>query len=166
MELREATAADLPGILAIYNDVIATTTAVYAYEPVALADREAWFAGRRAVGYPVLVMAQAGDVLGFGSFGDWRAWPAYATTVEHSVHVRADQRGKGIGRALVTALIERAAGLGKHVMIAGIDADNAASIGLHAALGFERVAHHREVARKFDRWLDLVFMERRLDRAA
>jgi L-amino acid N-acyltransferase YncA len=162
VRVREASEADLPGILAIYNDVIATTTAIYADDPVDLDDRRAWFAARRAAGYPVLVAAGAGEVLGFASFGDWRAWPAYATTVEHSVHVRADQRGRGIGRALVGELIERARAMGKHVVIGGIDADNAASIGLHERLGFEHAALHREVARKFGRWLDLAFMQRML----
>jgi phosphinothricin acetyltransferase len=79
------------------------------------------------------------------------------------VHVRADRRGRGVGRALVTALFPLAAGLGKHVMVAGVDADNAASIALHERLGFERVARFREVGRKFDRWLDLVFLQRYLD---
>lgn len=100
-------------------------------------------------------------MLGFGSFGDWRPWPCYAATVEHSVHVRADRRGQGIGRAIVAELAERARAAGKHVMLGGIDADNAASIGLHRNLGFEQAARHGEVGRKFDRWLDLVIMERR-----
>jgi phosphinothricin acetyltransferase len=103
-----------------------------------------------------------GDVIGFGSFGDFRAWPGYRTTVEHSVHVRADRRGRGTGTALLAALIERAAALGKHAMIAGVDADNAASLRLHERLGFTVVGRLPEVARKFDRWLDLVLLERRL----
>jgi phosphinothricin acetyltransferase len=162
MQLRDATVADLPGILAIYNEVIANTTAVHVFDPVDLADREAWFASRRAAGFPVVVMVEAGEVLGFASFGDWRARPGYVTTVEHSVHVRADRRGQGIGRALVVELVERARALGKHVMIGGIDADNAPSLALHEALGFERAARHPQVARKFDRWLDLVFVQRLL----
>ncbi len=162
MQLRDATVEDLPGILAIYNEVIAHSTAVYAFEPVALADRQAWFEARRAAGYPVLVMAEAGEVLGFASFGDWRPWPGYAGTVEHSVHVRADQRRRGIGATLVAELVVRARGLGKHVILGAVDADNGPSLALHAQLGFERAGLHREVARKFDRWLDLVFVQRRL----
>ena len=105
-----------------------------------------------------------GDVLGFASFGDWRgAWAGYLYTVEHSVHVRNDVRGQGIGRALVESLFPLALGLGKHVMIGGIDAANDASIRFHERLGFERVAHFREVGHKFGRWLDLVFMQRFLD---
>ena len=79
--------------------------------------------------------------------------------MEHSVHVRTDCRGRGIGRLLVTALLARATAMGKHVMIAGIDADNAVSIGLHSSLGFTRVGHFHEVAFKFERWLDLIFMQ-------
>lgn len=165
MQIRDAEAGDLPGILAIYNEVIATSTAIYADDPATLADREAWWAGRLAQGYPVLVAADAAGVAGFASFGDFRAAPGYRFTVEHSVHIRADRRRQGLGGQLVQALLPRATALGKHVMIAGVDASNAASIALHERLGFEQVAHFREVGRKFDRWLDLVFLQRFLDRA-
>jgi phosphinothricin acetyltransferase len=150
---------DLTGILAIYNDVIATSTAVFSELEVTLEDRATWVAGRREQGYPVLVVRDEHGVAGFGSFGDFRTWPGYRTTVEHSVHVRADRRGDGLGTALLAALIERAAALGKHAMIAGVDADNLASLRLHERLGFVRVALLPEVARKFDRWLDLVLLE-------
>ena len=162
MEIRDAEAGDLPGILAIYNEVIASSTAIYADDPATLADREAWWAGRRAQGYPVLVAADAGGVAGFASFGDFRTAPGYRFTVEHSVHIRADRRRQGLGGQMVTALLPRAAALGKHVMIAGVDATNTASIALHQRLGFEQVAHFREVGRKFDRWLDLVFLQKLL----
>jgi phosphinothricin acetyltransferase len=141
--VRAATEIDLPSILAIYNEVIATSTAVYALEPATLDERCAWFTSRSARGFPVVVAAApGGDVLGFASFGDWRgAWPGYRYTVEHSVHVRADVRGRGIGRALVESLFPLALGQGKHVMIGSIDAANDASIRFHERLGFERVAH-------------------------
>ena len=165
--VRGAIEADLPAVLAIYNEVIATSTAVYALEPATLDERRAWFSSRSAVGLPVLVaVGPDGDVLGFASFGEWRgAWPGYRYTVEHSVHVRHDVRGRGVGRALVEALFPLALALGKHVMIGGIDAANDASIRFHQRLGFERVAHFREVGHKFGRWLDLVFMQRFLDPA-
>jgi phosphinothricin acetyltransferase len=174
MQIRDATDEDMPAILAIYNEVIANTTAVYRELPATLEERVAWWRGRVASGFPLLVAVEdatatdhaaaagGGTVLGFASFGEFRAWPCYRHTVEHSVHVRADRRGRGVGRALVTALFPRAAQLGKHVMIAGVDADNAASIKLHESLGFEQVARLREVGRKFDRWLDLVFLQRYL----
>ena len=162
MEIRHASSDDLPGLLAIYNDVVATSTAIFSERPSSLDDRQQWLDARTALGYPVLVAADASGVLGYASFGDFRAWPGYRFSVEHSVHVRADSRGRGIGPALVTALLPRAAALGKHVMIAGIDADNAASLRMHERLGFERVGHLKEVGWKFGRWLDLVFMQRTL----
>jgi L-amino acid N-acyltransferase len=163
--VRAAIEDDLPAILAIYNEVIATSTAVYALEPATLDERQNWFTSRSKSGFPVLVAVDPGNgVLGFASFGDWRgAWPGYRYTVEHSVHVRHDVRGQGIGRALVESLFPLALGLGKHVMIGGIDAANDASIRFHERLGFERVAHFTEVGHKFGRWLDLVFMQRFLD---
>jgi phosphinothricin acetyltransferase len=165
MPIRPATEADLPAITAIFNDVIANSTAIYADDPLTLEDRSAWFAQRRDAGYPVLVADDGADVLGVASFGDFRAWPGFRHTVEHSVHIRADARGRGLGSALVGALFEPARALGKHVMIAGIDAANDGSIRMHERLGFRRGAVLREVGRKFGRWLDLEFMQKRLDEA-
>ena len=160
MGIREATGQDLAAVLAIYNDVVATSTAIYRDEPMAFAEYEQWWRARVAQGYPVLVAVSNDVVVGFATFGDFRAWPGYRFTVEHSVHVRSDRRGVGVGSQLVRALIERATQLGKHVMIAGVDADNAASIRFHERLGFESAAHLRQVGFKFGRWLDLVLMQR------
>jgi L-amino acid N-acyltransferase YncA len=160
LRLADATAADLPGLLAIYNEVIATSTAVYSYLPVTLEERRQWWQARLAQGYPVLVARNRDGVAGFASFGDFRAWPGYRFTVEHSVHVRADGRGRGIGTQLVGALIPRAAALGKHVMIAGVDAANTPAIRFHERLGFTHAGTLREVGYKFDRWLDLLFLQR------
>jgi L-amino acid N-acyltransferase len=162
VDIRDATEDDLPGMLAIYNDVVATSTAIYRDDPMPAIDYQAWWRTRTGQGYPVLVAAAGAEVLGVASFGDFRAWPGYRFTVEHSVHVRADRRGRGIGVQLVQSLIRHAEQRGKHVMIAGVDADNAASLRFHARLGFERVAHFREVGFKFGRWLDLVFLQRTL----
>jgi L-amino acid N-acyltransferase len=162
MHIRDATAADLPGIVAIYNEVIANSTAIYSYLPVTLADRQQWWQARTAQGYPVLVAADFSGVRGFASFGDFRSWPGYRFTVEHSVHVRADCRGQGVGSQLVQALLPRAAACDKHVIIGGVDAANSASIRFHERLGFTQVGHLREVGYKFERWLDLVFLQRRL----
>ncbi len=164
MLIRDATAEDVPGILAIYNEVIATSTAVYIDDPVSLADRQTWFNARCADGYPVLVAAEGGEVLGYASYGTFRGpWPGFRYSVEHSVHIRNDQRGKGIGGALMPPLIARAAAQGKHVMIGAIDADNAGSIRFHERFGFVTSGHMPEVGFKFGRWLDLVWMQRRLD---
>ncbi|HET9037456.1 MAG TPA: GNAT family N-acetyltransferase [Myxococcaceae bacterium] len=161
--IRDATEADLPAILAIYNDVLATSTAIFSETPTTLEDRRQWFRARRDAGYPVLVASDDSGVLGFATFADFRTWPGYRHTVEHTVHVRADARGRGVGRGLMTVLLERAAGLGKHVMVAGVDADNLTSIRLHERLGFQRAGTLHQVGCKFGRWLDLTFLERRLD---
>jgi phosphinothricin acetyltransferase len=160
MIIRDADEADLPQILAIYNDILLTSAAIYSYEATTLEERAAWMAARRARGFPVIVAGEPGDVEGFATFGDWRPYPAYLHTVEHTVHVRADARGRGVGRALLQALMPRARALGMHRIIGAIDSDNAASIGLHASLGFVEVGRFDEVGRKFDRWLSVVFMQR------
>ena len=166
MQIRDANTDDLPGILAIYNDVVATSTAIYAIAPSTLAERRAWLDARRAAGFPVLVCADGAQVLGYSSFGEWRgAWAGYRHTVEHSVHLRADRRGQGLGQRLVEALFPLAAAKGMHVMIGAIDAANDGSIRFHKRLGFVEAGHFREVGRKFERWLDLVFMQRFLDAA-
>ena len=155
----DASRRDLPEILAIYNEVIRNSTAVYSEEEFTPARGLTWFDAKREHGFPLVVARDVSGVAGFGSFGEFRAWPCYRHSVEHSVHVRADCRGQGIGRALVTELLGRAATMGKHVMIAGIDADNTVSIGLHRSLGFTAAGHFHEVGFKFGRWLDLVFMQ-------
>ena len=164
MQIRAAEPADLAGILAIYNEVTAHSTAIYAVAPSTLEERRGWFEARRAAGFPVLVCAQGGEVAGYSSFGEWRgAWAGYRHTVEHSVHVRADRRGAGLGQGLVEALFPLAQGMGMHVMVGAIDAANAGSIRFHQRLGFSEAGHFREVGRKFGRWLDLVFLQRFLD---
>jgi L-amino acid N-acyltransferase len=155
-----ANEGDLEGILAIFNDVIATSTSVFSENPVALENRRAWFEDRRARDFPVLVVRDESGVVGFGSFGDFRAWPGYRFTVEHTVHVRADRRGHGIGTALIEALIERARSRGVHTMIAGVDAQNEGSLRLHERLGFVECARIPEVGFKWGQWLDLVFLAR------
>jgi phosphinothricin acetyltransferase len=164
MFIRDAHDDDLPAILAIHNDAVLTTTAIWNSTPVDLEDRRAWLASRRQAGYPVLVAEQAGEVAGYASFGDWRAWEGYRFTVENSIYIRVDKRGHGIGSALLAPLVAAAGRLGKHVMVAGIEAGNAASIRLHHRHGFVQVGHFREVGEKFGRWLDLVFLQRTLAR--
>lgn len=164
MQIRDAHDGDLDGILAIYNDAVATTTAIWNDTPVDRANRAAWLAARRQAGYPVLVATGTdGAVLGYASFGDWRAFDGYRHTVEHSVYVRRDGRGTGIGRALLAALIERARALGKHAMVAAIEAGNTGSLALHRRLGFVETGRMPEVGTKFGRWLDLAWLLLLLD---
>jgi phosphinothricin acetyltransferase len=155
----DASRGDLPQILAIYNEVIRNSTAVYSEQEFTAARGEAWFDAKAQQGLPFLVARDASGVAGFGTFGEFRPHPCYRFSVEHSVHVRADCRGRGIGRMLIVELIARARAQGYHAMIAGIDADNAVSIGLHEQLGFTAVGHLREVGFKFGRWLDLKFLQ-------
>jgi phosphinothricin acetyltransferase len=155
-----AARTQLSEIRDIYNEVIRNSTAVFSDVEVTLENREAWFEAKRDAGFPVVAAADASGVVGFGTFGEFRAWPGYRYSVEHTVHVRADARGRGVGRALVQALLQEAARMQKHVMIAGIDAQNVTSIALHEKLGFQAAGELKEVAFKFGRWLDLKFMQR------
>ncbi|MBL8895978.1 MAG: GNAT family N-acetyltransferase [Planctomycetes bacterium] len=162
VHVADAREADLGAITAIFNAIIATSTAIYREEPFALEERRAWWQERVQRRYPVLVARRGAEVLGFSTFGDFRAAPGYRFTVEHSVHVAPGQRGAGIGERLVRALFPRAKLLGKHMMIAGTDSANAGSIRFHERLGFTRCAHLREVGFKHGRRLDLVFLQRAL----
>jgi phosphinothricin acetyltransferase len=165
VRIRDAAEDDIPAILAIYNDVIATSTAIYREEPATLDDRREWFNARRAQSYPVLVADDGSGILGFASYGDFRTWPGYRFTVEHTIQIRADQRGRGVGTMLMHALIQRAFEQRKHVMIGGVDAANEASLRFHDRLGFVRAASLHQVGFKSGRWLDLVFVQRILTRA-
>ncbi|TLX12875.1 GNAT family N-acetyltransferase [Rhizobium sp. MHM7A] len=160
--LRDATEADLPNIRDIYNHAVEHTTAIWNETLVDLENRREWLNARRARGFPVIVAEISGAVAGYASYGDWRAFEGYRHTVEHSVYVDKDRRGAGIGEALMRELITRAAAANVHVMIAGIEADNVASIRLHEKLGFRVVGRFSEVGTKFGRWLDLTCMELRL----
>ena len=162
LEVQAAQEEDLPALVDIYNDVIATSTAIYSSQPVTLAERRRWWQARIAQGYPLLIARDAQGVAGFATFGDFRAGTGYRFTVEHSVHVRADGRRRGTGTQLLQALFPYAAALGKHIMIAGVDAASAGSLRFHERLGFTQVGRLREVGYKFDRWLDLVFLQRAL----
>jgi L-amino acid N-acyltransferase YncA len=163
MNIRDATAADLPEILAIYNDAVLTTTAIWNESVVDLENRLAWFSDRRRSGYPILVAEDAGEVIGYASLADFRAAEGYRYTVEQSIYIGPDRRGTGVGRALLAPLTDRARLLGKHVIVAGIESSNLPSLRLHARLGFVQVGQLKEVGAKFGRWLDLIFMQRTLD---
>ena len=159
IQIREAIQEDLPQLLTIYNDIILHTTAVYDYEPHTLEMRQAWFKVKQDQGFPVFVAEEDGKILGFSSIGPFRAWAAYKYSVENSVYVSAEQRGKGIGKLLIPPLIDASKKMGMHTIIAGIDASNEASLKLHKSFGFEEVAHFKEVGWKFEGWLDLKFLQ-------
>ncbi|WP_223567128.1 GNAT family N-acetyltransferase [Agrobacterium tumefaciens] len=162
VELRDATVDDLSGIMEIYNDAVLNTTAIWNDVLVDLENRKEWFAARKSRGFPVIVAILDGKVAGYASYGDWRAFDGYRHTREHSVYVHKDARGHGIGKKLMQALIDHAAGNDVHVLIAAIEAENIASIRLHESLGFRVVGRFSEVGIKFGRWLDLTCMELKL----
>jgi L-amino acid N-acyltransferase YncA len=159
IEIRSAESDDLDAMLAIYNDAIINTTAVYDYRPRTREVEQQWFETKQAQRLPVFVAHDGATIVGFGSFGPFRPWPAYQFTVENSLYVDSAHRRKGAGTAILASLISAAQTSGYHAMVAGIDATNEASLALHRKAGFQPVAHFREVGWKFNRWLDLVFME-------
>jgi phosphinothricin acetyltransferase len=164
--IRDAVHADLPAIRDIYNDAVLNTTAIWNEQPVDLGNRQAWFSARQSQFYPILVSVEDEQVTGYASFGDWRPFEGFRHTVEHSVYVRSDQRGKGLGPQLMQALIERAKDCNKHVMVAAIESGNQASIRLHERLGFVTTGQMPQVGTKFGRWLDLTFMQLTLNPGA
>ena len=159
MQIRDAAPTDFDEITAIYNEILTSSTAIYNDKPVTCQDRLAWRNARLAQGYPVLVATDDGKVRGFGSFADFRPWPGYRHTVEGTVHIHADARGRGVGTTLLRALVDRAQTLGKHTMIAAVDSENASSIRFLERFGFQPVGQLHEVGFKFNRFLDLVFMQ-------
>lgn len=161
MELRLAQPDDAAGIAEIYNHAVTTSTAVFDLRPRSLAEQRAWLADRSGA-HAVVVAVDGTTVVGFASLSPYRDRPAYTTTVESSVYVREGHQGRGIGRALMERLLEQATDHGFHAAIARIVDDNEASIALHQAVGYEIVGREREVGRKFNRWLDVVVMERLL----
>lgn len=162
-DIRDANEADLAAILAIYNDAVRDTTAIFNETIVDLDNRRQWMAERQGQGLPVIVAVHEGLTAGYASYGPWRPHDGYRLTREHSVYVEKSCRGLGIGKALLEALIARARASGVHVLVGCIEAGNEGSIGLHESLGFRHVGTFREVGRKFDRWLDLACLELVLD---
>jgi L-amino acid N-acyltransferase YncA len=163
--IRPATVPDLAAINDIYNDAVVNTTASYDLEPRTIDDSVAWFHEHLSHQLPVLVAEQGGTVVGWGSLSHFHSRAGFRFTVEDSVYIAEECRGRGIGKQLLAALIDIARDRSIHAIVAGIDAECGASLRLHASLGFEQVGHFKEVGRKFDRWLDVVFMELVLGRA-
>lgn len=162
IQIRDARFEDAEAIRAIYNDAVINTTAVFDYtarEPQAQID---WLKLKADQNLPVLVAEKDGRVLGYCSYGPFRPWPAYLYTVENAIYVAPDARGQGIGKLLLPPLLEIAKARGLRTMIAGITADNAASLRLHEKLGYSHAGLIREAGWKFERWLDLIFLQRML----
>ncbi|HEV3429651.1 MAG TPA: GNAT family N-acetyltransferase [Paraburkholderia sp.] len=151
-------------ILEIFNDAIINSTALYEYKPRDAQKMAAWFEAKRAGAFPVIgVEDEHGTLLAFGSYGTFRAFPAFKYTVEHSVYVHQDHRGRGLGRVIMDAVIAAARENGVHALMGAIDATNAGSVALHERLGFKHVGTLPEVGFKFGRWLDLAFYQLLLD---
>ena len=147
-------------ILDIFNDAILTSTALYDYKPRSTENMVAWFQAKAEGGFPVIgIESEAGVLMAFGSYGGFRAWPAYKYSVEHSVYVHKAYRGEGLGRVVLEQLIAAAQKNDLHTIIGAIDATNTASIALHERLGFMHVGTLPQVGFKFGNWLDLVFYQ-------
>jgi L-amino acid N-acyltransferase len=162
VSVREARNEDLAKMLEIYNDAVRTTTAVWNETARTEQEQREWLESKRTHSLPVLVAEQQGELLGFCTYGPFRAWSGYRFTVENSIYVHRDYRRRGVARDLLNALITHARAQKLHTMIAGIEAENLASLQLHEAAGFMKAAHLHEVGYKFNRWLDLILMELRL----
>jgi len=153
-----------PAILAILNEAIVNSTALYDYAPRPPQAMSTWFATKQANGFPVIgAVDDAGQLLGFASWGTFRAFPAFKYTVEHSLYIHTAQRGRGLGKLLMRELIQRARAAQVHVLVGCIDASNQASIGLHQQLGFTHSGTLPQVGFKFGRWLDAAFYQLTLD---
>jgi phosphinothricin acetyltransferase len=154
-------------ILDIFNDAILTSTALYDYQPRTAATMQAWFEAKRKGDFPVIGFEDDdGTLMGFASYGTFRAFPAFKYSVEHSVYVNRDYRGRGLGEALMRALIERARAQQYHVLVGAIDSTNEVSCALHEKLGFAHSGTVRQAGFKFGRWLDVAFYQLVLDTPA
>ena len=161
MNLIECDTSFSEEILAILNEAIINSTALYDYTPRTIDSMERWFAAKQHANFPVIgAVDSGGELLGFASYGVFRAYAANKYTVEHSLYVAAAHRGKGIGRQLLAGIVDKAQRQDFHLLVGCIDSTNAASIKLHKALGFEYAGTIKEIGFKFGRWLDLDFYQR------
>ena len=160
MLIRDAVESDLPTITKIFNSVIEKSNSVYREEPVLESERLSWFRDKREHGFPIIVVEEEGKVLGYGGYGTFRPAQGYRLTVEHTIHIHEDHRGKGLGKTILAELISRATEAGFHVMLGAIDSGNEGSIKLHEKFGFSECARIKEVAIKHGQYLDLVFVEK------
>lgn len=160
IKIRDYQITDCLAILAIINDAILNSTALYDYNVRTLTTQEAIFEEKLQKGFPVIVAEMNNEVVGFGYYSEFRFREAYKFTVEHSVYANKDSIGKGIGKLLLTELIERAKQQNLHTMIGVIDSENTNSIDFHKKFGFEEVGFIKESGFKFNRWLHSVFVQK------
>ena len=161
MHVRRARLDDAEALRAIYNLEVTTSTVTFDLVPRTEAQQRAWLAERSGA-HAVVVAEDGEEVLGFGALSPYRDRPAYTTTVEDSVYVRRDLQGRGVGRALLAELVAVATASGFHTAMARVVGGHEASLALHRRQGFELVGTEREVGRKFNRWLDVVVLQRLL----
>lgn len=159
MDIRQAQPADLPAMLEIYNEAVLNTTASWDYDPWTPVQHADWYANQTEAGFPLLVATQDDQILGYATYGEFGAKVGYATTKEHSIYLRPQSQGQGIGQELLRRLIGEARVNGVHTLIGLLSADNQASLRLHANLGFAEAGRLPQVGRKFGRWLDLVCVQ-------
>ncbi len=147
-------------ILAIFNDAIVNSTALYDYKPRTTDMMATWFDNKACGKFPVIgIENDTGELMAFGSYGTFRAWPAYKYSVEHSVYVDARFRGRGLGKQILQEVIAAAQRQGYHILVGVIDASNSVSIHLHERLGFTHSGTIRQAGFKFGRWLDVAFYQ-------
>ena len=157
--IRDCGESDLPAILEIYNEAILNTTALFEYKIFTAERVGEWFKKKKENNFPVFVASAGDNTAGFGTYGHFRDRPAYKYTVESTVYVHTNYRGQGIGKSMVSSLVGHAIKNDLHTIIAGIEATNMNSIRLHKGLGFVQVAEFKQVGFKFNRWLDVIFLE-------
>ncbi len=159
MKIRDATVDDAETIASIYKHYVLTTSISFEEDPVPAIDMAGRIADVQATGLPWLAAEVDGAVAGYAYATKWRVRHAYRFSVESSVYLAPARAGQGIGTALYRALLDRLRGGGYHLAIGGIALPNEASIALHEKLGFEKVAHFKEVGFKFDRWTDVGYWQ-------
>jgi len=162
MMIRLMEEKDLPGVLDIYNDIILTSKAVYRYETQSLEEKRRWFKEQQTIGNPLLVFDVNGTVAGFATYSQFRPYPGYKHTMEHSVYVHKDHYQKGIAIQLMHELIRIAKEQDVKTLVAGIDGENIGSVKVHEKLGFEYAGTIKNAGYKFGQWLDLVFYQLQL----
>ncbi len=164
MKIRLAQPEDCPAILDIYNEAILNSTATFDLEPQTLAARQQWLAEHNPAVYPVLCLLQEEKVVGWASLSPYRNRPAYRYSVEFSLYIHKDHRGRGYGRALLRQLLAQAEALGHHLLIACVESSNTASLKLCGSLGFTYAGELTEAGCKFNRWLNITFMQKILSK--